>query len=119
MTGRSRRARATRTCSRAVPEDSWHFHDSHCAQELISQLAQPRRASKSASRTRNRHVATARCPASSQISASTRSSGTAGGPAGDAAAPAGGETEAEAEAEAETEPGPSVSNMYSRLARGS
>src|SRR5207253_9419275 len=118
---------STRPCSRAVPEDSWHCHDSHCAQELISQLAQPRRASESASRTRNRHVAAARCPASSHSCASTRSSGTAGGPAGDAAAPADGETETEAEAEAEaeaeteaeTEPGPSVSNMYSRLARGS
>ena len=38
ITGRSRSARATRTCSRAVPDDSWHFHDSHCAQEPISQL---------------------------------------------------------------------------------
>ena len=113
MTGRSRRARATRTCSRAVPEDSWHFHDSHCAQEFISQLAQPRRASKSASRTRNRHVAAARCPASSQICASSRSSGTTGASAGDAATSAGRETGAK------TEPGLSVSNMYSRLARGS
>ena len=49
------------------------------AQLVISQLAQPRRASKSASRTRNRHVAAARCPASSQICASSRSSGTPGG----------------------------------------
>ena len=65
MTGRPRRARATRTCSRAVPEDSWHFHDSHCAQLFISHDAQPRRASKSPSRTRNRQVAAARCPASS------------------------------------------------------
>ena len=60
ITGRSRSARATRTCSRAVPEDSWHFHDSHAAQLLISQLAQPRRSSNSASSTRNRHVAAAR-----------------------------------------------------------
>ena len=36
ITGRSRSARATRTCSRAVPDDIWHFHDSHCAQEPIS-----------------------------------------------------------------------------------
>ena len=63
--------------SRAVPDDIWHFHDSQAAQLVISQLAQPRRASKSPSSTRNRHVAAARCPASSQISASTRSSGTA------------------------------------------
>ena len=97
MTGRSRSARATRTCSRAVPDDIWHFHDSHCAQEPISQLAQPRRASKSASRTRNRHVAAARCPASSQICASTRSSGTRAGSAGDAATSAGGETAANTE----------------------
>ena len=76
ITGRSRSARATRTCSRAVPEDIWHFHDSHAAQLVISQSAQPRRASKSPSRTRNRHVAAARCPASSQICASSRSSGT-------------------------------------------
>src|SRR5690348_16641226 len=113
MTGRSRSARATRTCSRAVPDDIWHFHDSHCAHEPISQLAQPRRASKSASRTRNRHVAAARCPASSQICASTRSSGTRAGSAGDAATSAGGETAAN------TEPRLSVSNMYSTLARGS
>ena len=39
ITGRSRSARATRTCSRAVPDDIWHFHDSHCAQEPISQLS--------------------------------------------------------------------------------
>ena len=113
ITGRSRRARATRTCSRAVPDDIWHFHDSHCAQLFISHDAQPRRASKSPSRTRNRHVAAARCPASSQIRASTRSNGTAGGSTGDAAASADGETEEK------TEPGLSVSNMYSRLARGS
>jgi hypothetical protein len=60
ITGSSRSARATRTCSRAVPEDIWHFHDSHCAQLFISHDAQPRRASKSASRTRNRQVAAAR-----------------------------------------------------------
>ena len=110
ITGRSRSARATRTCSRAVPEDIWHFHDSHCAQLFISQLAQPRRASKSPSRTRNRHVAAARCPASSQICASSRSSGTPAGSAGDAAASAGGETAAK------IEPGLSISNMYSTLA---
>jgi hypothetical protein len=80
ITGRSRSARATRTCSRAVPEDIWHFHDSHAAQLFISQLAQPRRASKSASRVRNRQVAAVRCPASSQICASSRSSGTRAGP---------------------------------------
>ena len=72
ITGRSRSARATRTCSRAVPEDIWHFHDSHAAQLVISRLAQPRRPSKSPSRTRNRQVAAARCPASSQICASSR-----------------------------------------------
>ena len=97
MTGRSRRARATRTCSRAVPEDIWHFHDSHAAQLVISHDAQPRRASKSASRTRNRHVAAARCPASSQICASSRSSGTPDGPAEDAAISAGGEATAKIE----------------------
>ena len=97
ITGRSRSARATRTCSRAVPDDSWHFHDSHCAQEPISHDAQPRRASKSPSRTRNRHVAAARCPASSQICASSRSSGTRAGPAGDAATSAGGEIAAKME----------------------
>jgi hypothetical protein len=112
ITGRSRSARATRTCSRAVPEDSWHFHDSHCAQELISHDAQPRRASKSASRTRNRHVAAARCPASSQICASSRSNGTTGGPSGDAATSAGGETEATMEL------GLSVSNMHLTITAG-
>ena len=75
--------------------------------------AQPRRASKSASRTRNRHVAAARCPASSQICASTRSSGTRAGSAGDAATSAGGETAAK------TEPGLSVSNMHLTLTAGS
>ena len=64
-----------------MPADIWHFHDSQAAQLVISQLAQPRRASKSASRTRNRQVAAARCPASSQICASSGSSGTRGGPA--------------------------------------
>src|SRR6185369_14574980 len=113
ITGSTRSARATRTCSRAVPEDSWHFHDSHCAQEPISHDAQPRRASKSASRTRNRHVAAARCPASSQICASTRSSGTRAGSAGDAATSGGGETSAK------TEPGLSESNIHLTLARTS
>src|SRR6185437_15626113 len=113
ITGRSRSARATRTCSRAVPDDIWHFHDSHCAHEPISQLAHPRRASKSASRTRNRHVAAARCPASSQICASTRSSGTRAGSAGDAATSAGGETAAK------IEPGLSESNIHLTLAPGS
>src|SRR5580704_15907246 len=80
ITGRSRNARATRTCSRAVPEDIWHFHDSQAAQLVISQVAQPWRASKSPSRTRNWQVAAARCPASSQICASSRSSGTEAGP---------------------------------------
>ena len=80
VTGRSRSARATRTCSRAVPDVIWHFHDSHAAQLVISQLAQPRRASKSPSRTRNRQVAAATCPASSQICASSRSSGTGDDP---------------------------------------
>jgi len=75
MTGRQRSARATRTCSRAVPGATWHFHASQAAQEASSQLAHPRRASKSPTSTRNRHVAAARCPASSQISASSRSSG--------------------------------------------
>jgi hypothetical protein len=76
ITGSSRSTRATRTCSRAVPADIWHFQDSHCAQLFISHDAQPLRASKSPSRTRNRQVAAARCPASSQICASSRSSGT-------------------------------------------
>ena len=116
MTGRSRRARATRTCSRAVPEDIWHFHDSHAAQLVISQLAQPRRASKSASRTRNRHVAAARCPASSQICASSRSSGTPGGTRR--------ETRRETrrgrrgEATAKTEPDLSISNMHLTITEG-
>ena len=96
-----------------MPEDIWHFHDSHAAQLVISQLAQPRRASKSASRTRNRHVAAARCPASSQICASSRSSGTPGdAPAGDAARSAGGE------ATAKTEPDWFVSNMYLTITSG-
>ena len=77
ITGRSRSARATRTCSRAAPADIWHFQDSHSAQLRMSQDAQPRRASKSPSKIRNRQVAAARCPASSQICASSRSSGTA------------------------------------------
>ena len=124
MTGRSRRARATRTCSRAVPEDIWHFHDSHAAQLVISQLAQPRRASKSASRTRNRHVAAARCPASSQICASSRSSGTPDAPAGDAAGEAAGDAAGEAarsadgEATAKTEPDLSISNMHLTITEG-
>src|SRR5689334_10613382 len=113
MTGRSRSARATRTCSRAVPDDIWHFHDSHAAQLLISQDAHPRRASNSASRTRNRHVAAARCPASSQICASTRSSGTRAGSAADAATSAGGETAAK------IEPDLSESNIHLTLDFGS
>jgi hypothetical protein len=60
ITGSPRRARATRTCSRAVPEDSWHRHDSHAAQLPSSRDAQPRRSSNSASSTRNRQVAAAR-----------------------------------------------------------
>ncbi len=78
-TGRSRRALATRTCSRAAPRDSWHFQASQAAQDPWSQLAQPWRASNSPMRTRNRPVAAARCPASSQICASSRSSGRAAG----------------------------------------
>src|SRR5262249_46266835 len=69
--------------------------------------------SKSASRTRNRQVAAARCPASSQICASTRSSGTV--PSADAAA---GAAEAGTEGEAQAEAGFSVSNMYLTLAAG-
>src|SRR5439155_16310156 len=72
-----------------------------------------RRASKSPSRTRNRHVAAARCPASLQICASTRSSGTRAGSAGDAATSADGETAAN------TEPRPSESNIHFTLALGS
>src|SRR5580704_1579931 len=75
-------ARATRTCSRAVPEAIWHFHDSHAAQDGISQSAQPLRASKSAISSRNWQVAAVRCPASSQIRASSRSIGISGGQAG-------------------------------------
>ena len=104
ITGRFRSARATRTCSRAVPEDIWHFHDSHSAQLFMSQLAQPRRASKSPSSTRNRHVAAARCPASSQICASSRSNGTENGPSSSARVPSGIACR--------------VSNMYLMLARG-
>jgi hypothetical protein len=80
ITGSTRSARATRTCSRAVPADIWHRHASHCAQLFICQLAHPPLASKSPSSTRNRHVTTVSCPASSQISLSSRSSGTS--PAG-------------------------------------
>jgi len=87
-----------------VPEGL--FRSSQAAQLVISHDAQPRRASKSASRTRNRQVAAARCPASSQICASSRSSGTRAGPAGDAATSAGGQ------APAKIEPGLSASNMY-------
>ena len=99
-----------------MPEDIWHFHDSHAAQLVISQLAQPRRASKSASRTRNRHVAAARCPASSQICASSRSSGTPDAPAADAAGDAA--RSAGGEATAKTEPDWFVSNMYLTITEG-
>ena len=64
----------------AVPEAIWHFHDSHAAQDGISQSAQPLRASKSATSSRNWQVAAVRCPASSQIRASSRSIGSSDGP---------------------------------------
>ena len=79
VTGSSLSARATRTCSRAVPGASWHFHASHAAHEPISHDAQTSRASKSATSRRNAHVPAARCPASSQISASRCSSGISAG----------------------------------------
>jgi hypothetical protein len=49
ISGKAPSSRATRTCSRAVPEAIWHFHDNHAAHEGISHDAQPPRASKSAS----------------------------------------------------------------------
>jgi hypothetical protein len=52
MTGSSRNARATRTCSRAVPGATWHFRASQAAQDGISQEAHPSRSSKSATRRR-------------------------------------------------------------------
>ena len=48
ISGSSGRARATRTCSRAVPGAIWHFHDSHAAHYGISHDAHPSRLSKSA-----------------------------------------------------------------------
>ncbi len=87
ITGSARSARATRTCSRAVPGAIWHFHASHAAHEGKSHDAHPPRASKSPTSSKNRQVAAVRCPASSQICASSRSSGTPAGPA--AAGPAG------------------------------
>ena len=75
ISGSPGRARATRTCSRAVPGAIWHFHDSHAAHDGISHDAHPSRLSKSATSSRNRHVAAVRCPASSQIRASRRSNG--------------------------------------------
>src|ERR1700761_341414 len=80
MAGNAPSERATRTCSRAVPEAIWHFHDSQAAQDGISQSAQPLRASKSATSSRNWQVAAVRCPASSQIRASSRSIGSSDGP---------------------------------------
>ena len=65
--GSVRSARATRTCSRAVPEVSWHVQESQAAHQGQIHSAQPRRSSKSPSRTRNRYVAAVRWPASSQI----------------------------------------------------
>ena len=52
MTGSEVRARATLTCSRAVPLAMPHFHDSHAAHDGMSQSAQPLRASNSASNCR-------------------------------------------------------------------
>jgi len=75
ISGSSGRARATRTCSRAVPDAIWHFHDSQAAHDGISHGAHPPRLSKSATSSRNRHVAAVRCPASSQIRASRHSNG--------------------------------------------
>ncbi len=66
ITGRSASARATRTCSRAVPGATWHFHANHAAHEGRSQHSQPRRASNSATSSRKRQVPAARCAASSQ-----------------------------------------------------
>ena len=87
--GRPASARATRTCSRAVPGATWHFHASHAAHEGRSQHAQPRRASNSATSCRNRQVPAARCAASSQIRSSSRSSGTSGASRSCAPEPAG------------------------------
>jgi hypothetical protein len=78
IAGRPASARATRTCSRAVPGATWHLHASHAAHEGRSQHAQPRRASNSATSCKNRQVPAARCPASSQIRSSSRSSGRSG-----------------------------------------
>ena len=79
MRGRLARARATRTCSRAVPGATWHFHASHAAHDGRSHVAQPPRASNSATSWRKRHVPAARCAASSQIRSSSRSNGTSTG----------------------------------------
>ena len=58
----SQRPRYPDMLPREVPEDTWHFHDTPSAQLFMSRLAQPRRASKSPSSTRNRHVAAGQMP---------------------------------------------------------
>jgi hypothetical protein len=60
-----------RALPRAVDADSPHRQESHCAQERCP--THPSRRSNSAMSDRKRHVAAARCPASSEISASSRS----------------------------------------------
>ena len=77
------------------------------AQLFISQLRPASARSKSASSTRNRHVAAVRCPASSQICASSRSNGTTAGASGTGMASPG------------TQPGSCISNMYLTIAPGS
>ena len=53
--GRSRNARATRTCSHAVAGATPHRHDAHCAADRHSHVSCPPRASYSPSSTNHRH----------------------------------------------------------------
>ncbi len=64
-------ARATRTCSRAVRRSIPTRQDSQWAHERNPGPTHPARVSNSASRSRNRHCAAARCPANPTSSASS------------------------------------------------
>jgi len=67
---------ATRTYSLAAPTATEHDHDNQCAQDTTPHCAHPLRRSNSAISRSHSHVDAARRPASEQILASNRSSGT-------------------------------------------
>ena len=67
---------ATRTYSLAAPTATEHAHDNQCAHDTTPHCAQPFRRSNSAISRSHSHVDAAKRPASEQIRASNRSSGT-------------------------------------------